>query len=313
MANLTNNPATSTSGSAKTYLVNNDSNIDVLASHFADSADPTSPVNGFLWWRTDVAGQYVLKARINGTSIAFLEVNSSTGLVLTANLQGNGKQLVDVLLEQLATGSLPTVEGRVWYDTTVDAHGGTSSSSAKRYFAYCNADATTYARIPLIMGVQAVGTPATASVATEMGGWLMDAAAEELVGVSGVPIPAGFTGANDCTLAVRCLLANAETANDTINIGGNWIAITPGSGDGAGKTETAIAADASLDITAANAQYDLHEVTLVVDYDHADNPIVAGDTFRCTINHDIAAGANPVNGIIVVGMDLKVPVFNRAD
>lgn len=278
-------------------------NTEALRTLHIGSSAPAVTDNGQVWVDNTSSTQYVVKLRQNGAWVVLTDKIAEGDRDFDANEAQNMK------LHQLATGSLPTTEALVWYDTTVDQHGGTSSSSAKRYWAFANTDASSVVQIPCSLNVTNAGTPATANTDTDLGGWQMDAATEELNIIAERPIPNGWTGADDLTLRVRCLLLNAETASDTIDLDGTWISMTPGSGDGPGKSATAFAA-ASQDISTGNAQYDLHTVSLTVDHDDATNPVAVGDVWKATVLHDPAAGGAPVAGIIVIGATLEVPVFN---
>ena len=292
---------TSTGDKHSAFALITKDRTDALRNHHLGSAAPSSPVEGDVWFDNTSATRFLVKLYQNGGWIIL------TDKIAEGDRDFDANEAQNVHLEELVTGSLPTAaagtESRIWWDSTLEKP-GTCSSAVNSYFAVCNADATTDIRVPMRMHVASLATPATANTATELGGWTLDAAADELCGVARVP--AGWTAANDLTVEVQCLLLVAETAADDIDMDGNWISITPGSGDGASKTETGFAA-VTQDIGAGNAQYDIHTVTLVVDHDDATNPVAAGDTFRCTINHN---AAGQVAGIIVIGMDLVAPCFN---
>jgi len=277
-----------------------------IQNHFLDSSEPGTIVNGMIWIDNTDTTKYVVKLREDGAWVVL------TDKIAEGNRDFNQKQAVNFRFEHLATGSLTAAaagsESQAEWDSTLEKLCLINSTS-RDYVAVCDIAATTKMEIPLRMTTAAVGTAGTASTATEWGGYLLDAVAEEVSFVAMAPIPNGWTAANDLTLKVWCLLANGETANDTIDLDGVWQSGTPCSGDGTGKTETAFTAE-SHDIGAHNAQYDFHEVELTVDYDDADNPVAAGDWFKATIHHDPTEGTDPVAGIIVVGGTLSVPVFN---
>ena len=176
------------------------------------------------------------------------------------------------------------------------------------YIAECNTDGTTFVRIPTTLNVATLGTPATASSATIYGGWLMNATAEELNVIASMPVPAGYTtvlaAAKDITLEVDCLLAQAETANDVLDLDGTMEAIS----DGAAPGDDSVAVVAAThDIVANAGQYDRHRVSLTFDYDLPSANVAAGDTLTAKIFHSVAG---QIADIIVVGAYWKVPVMN---
>ena len=289
--------------------ITKDSITDLLTSHLGTSA-PAAFADGVFWLDSTTSTRYIPKFGQNsGTGILIGYDASASTHIAFANLDMDQNQMLNMRIEQLATGSLTAAsagaEGQLEWDITQGRLKLTGDTN-NHYAAQCRTDASTNQRIEMRMHVASLGTPATASTDTEFGGWTLDAAADELCLVARVP--SGWTAAEDLNIDVHCLLLAAETASDLIHMDGVWISATPGSGDSASKTETGFAA-VSPSIGSANAQYDIHTVTLVVDHDDATNPVAAGDWIRATINHDVA-GATPVAGVIVIGADLVVPCFN---
>ncbi len=181
MSDLSSFPATSTAGSAKTGPTTNNTNIGILAVHFADSSDPSSPSNGYIWWRTDGTTRYVCHAYINGSKVTLFGATDSGGLILEQALDCDGNELKNALCEKLATGSLPaagaSTEGETPYDTTLDRFAYITASD-QFYSAMCNVDGSTYVEIPCDINDTNIGTPGTANTDTIFGGFQLDAAAE---------------------------------------------------------------------------------------------------------------------------------------
>ena len=288
--------------------VDNYNNSLLLRHHFLGGAQPAGFTDGWIWADNTAAARIVWKFGQNSGTGIFIGYTGGKH-VCEADLDFDSNAAVNMILEKLAVGAIVSTEARLfWQDTSNFLAWGDGTDT--RYEKGTKADGTTFVRIPCAINVAQCGTPATANTSTIFGGWTLDAAAESMNLVATRPIPAGFTGAHDCRLDLDVLNLNAETANDTIDINGTWRSLSEG--ELPTKTATAFVA-ASKDITTANAQYELNRVELTVDYDHADNPIAADDVWIATISHDIAAGANPVAGIIVIGAYLCVPIFGHED
>jgi hypothetical protein len=237
--------------------------------------------------------------------------NANARHIAVQDVDFDGNESLNHVHESVATGSLPTpaagTEGELPYDSTVKQH-VTITDADKIYVANANADATDYVRLPCMMHVGGLATPATANTTTEWGGWTLDATAEELICVATLPIPNGWTGANDLFLDIDFLLLNAETDGDDARFDGVWISVSNTDLASDARTETAFAA-VDQDCS-SGTQYDKYRVSLTIDHDDASNPVAVGDIFRATIFHAITGPATPVAGVIVVGAYVRVPVFN---
>ncbi len=280
---------------------------DALRNHHLGSSAPASPVEGDLWFDNTSSTRFVIKIYENSTWVVLNDK------IAEGDRDFDGNEAQDLHLEEIATGSIPAAgaseESRIVWDSTVE-RAAVLGSARRGYVANCEMDGTTYVRIPCeINANQPATNPATANTATIFGGWTIDAANESLNAVATRPIPDSFTAAHDCRLDVDCLLLVAETSADTIDLDGTWRSLSVT--DLPTKTATAFSA-ASQAITTAT-QYAYYRVTLTVDHDDASNVMAADDLFVATLTHDVAAGANPVAGIVVVGVSLAVPVFNFAD
>ena len=288
------------------------SNIQLLRVLLADTNDPASPLDYERWIRSNVPEE----------PEAFIELptGGKTRILLLYKLlealDCNLQQLNNLALEKLTTGTLPAVNaannGRLSYNDTID-RAVLNAAATRAYLAQCQVDGANKLAIPCDLNVLGLGTPATASTATDRGGWLLDAAADELNVVARRPIPSGWSlvpdAGKDLTLRVTCLLANAETAGDDIDMDGDWQAERSGA---AGPSSVAFAA-VTKDIGSQFAQYALHDVDLVVDWDSDATNLAAGDWFKGKINHAASAAAGAVNGVIVVAAQLLVPVLNYQD
>ena len=306
MANWTaHDTNTSTGDDPAVFAATVKANAEKNRNHFIDSAAPASPVEGMLWFDDNDATRFVCKLYQNGAWVVL------TDKIAEGNRDFDGKQALTFLIERLATGSLPAAsaanEARLAWDSTREQ--GVEVGSAQRWYqGRWRTDGTAEKRIPCDLQVTNLGTPATASTATDMGGWLLDAAGEELNIIPLSAVPYGYTGAHDLYLDVACLLGVAETANDDIDMTGNYISMTPGT-DGTGLAETTIAAVAS-DIGSSAAQYALHSVRLTLDWDLPASNVAAGDYIRATITRN---GLTNIAGIIVVGATLAVPCYESED
>lgn len=278
-----------------------------VAKMLVDTSDPSSLAEGLVWWRSDEQKGYIYTSSAK-TQIVMLHT-------LTTNLDFNGNEGRTLHLEEKATGSLPTPgasqESRVTYDSTLK-YANLTTDANNLYLAYMNSNAGDYVAISCDLNVAAASTAATASTATRLGGWLMDATAEELNFVAKDPVPEGWTGANDLLLKVCFLLAAAETAADDVDMDCTWLSLTATSGDGSDKTGTA-ASTVNYDIGGtAISQYDLHTLTVTIDHDDATNPVAAGDYISGYLSRNTVDGAGKVAGIIVVSATLLVPSFRIA-
>lgn len=285
---------------------------DALVNHHLSGSSPAGFTNGWLWFDSTTATFYGLKFGQNAGTAQLIGWDSSTSRHrVVANLDLDSNQLVNARFKNVATGSLTAaaagVKGLVEFDTTLEKWALIGTSS-QWYAAMALASATTYVRVPCDMNVGGIGTPATASTATEFGGWLMDATAEQLNVVSRQPVPNGWTGAHDLKLEIAFALNAAETNGDDADFEGTVRAITPGT-DATNKTGTTIAPTA-YDIGTASAQYSLHKMQLTIDFDDATNPVAVGDYVSVVVNRDTVGGAGKVDGTIVVACNLVVPVFN---
>jgi len=274
---------------------------------FSDTSDPSSPAEGRVWWRSDEQKGYIWTSAAKA-QIVMLHT-------LTTDLDFNGNEAQTLHLEELATGSLPTPgaaqESRLEYDSTLQ-YATLTTDANNFYLAHMNANAGDYVAISCDLNVSAAATAATADTNTRLGGWLMDATAEELNFVAKAPVPEGWTGANDLLLKVCFLLSAAETAADDVDMDCNWLSLTAASGDGSDKTATA-ASTVNYDIGGtAIAQYDMHTLTVTIDHDDATNPVVAGDYISGYLQRNTVGGAGKVAGIIVVSATLLVPSFRIA-
>lgn len=300
---------TSTGDDPATFAATTKANVEAVdLHHIGTSAPSTGLANGRVWFDNTTASKILRKYYQNSAWVTDW-ATSATAHIAVQNVDFDGNEALNILAEKVATGSLVTTEAQIQFDTTLKylAWGdGTDTMYAKGF----KSDASSYVRIPCALNVSSQGTPATASTATDLGGWQMDASGERLNVVAMKPIPAGWTGANDLVLEVECLLLNAETASDTIDLDMTWRSLSDA--DGPTKTGTEITA-VSHDISTGNAQYDRHLVSMTVDFDDATNPVAVDDLFMAEIFHDPAAGGAPVAGIIVVGAYLKVPAFGPED
>lgn len=316
MANKGTWPAdTSLAGSAEDAINANRTTGDNLWIGIDGLPTGGSLLNGVRYWKGGISGSsYTLAAYVNATEVELFAADATLGgPKLTTDLFCNDKQLQSALLHAIATGSLPTTAQRVWYDSTLKLLGfsdGTDRWYASRY----KIGGTSLRSIPCDLNVTTLGTPATASTATILGGWLLDATAEQLNVVAKEAVPVGYTGAHDCQLAVDVILAAAETANDDIDH--NGVIRSVRAGEGPGKSSTAMTAldenksAGSYDIGPDNAQYDRHRVYFSIDYDDATNPVAAGDYLAATINLATITG---VAGIVVVGAEYLIPCWDGRD
>lgn len=307
------NPASITiaSGSGNTVtevLTSLDANATQQLKNWADTSAPSSPSNGQTYIDNTTAARLVGYLRQDGAWAAMILTH-----ILEENLDCDGNQLVNALLEKLATGSLPTAgastEARACWDSTLE-RGVLIGSASRAYVAECAIDGSQFVRIPATFNVGTLATPATeeTKVTKYTHEWTLDAAAEELNVVAEIPVPAGYTSVpaagKDITLEVDCLLLNAETANDDIDLDGTFEGVS----DGAKPGDDSASFDAvTHDIGSNNGQYDRHRVSLTVDYDAPSANIAAGDTLMATINHD---ATGQVAGVIVVNAFWRVPVLN---
>jgi len=280
-------------GELKTGLLANRDNIDALDDHHASSGDP-----GHRDGRVRYAGGFLQLSK-SGTWEIIQDMQAQ------ANRDFNLNQALQLVLEKLATGSLGLQEARLQWDQTLK-RAVVGDGTLKQLLAQCANDKSTFVALPCRLGVAGLATPATAATGIEGEGWLLDAAAEELTVQALQRIPAGYAGGADLKLVVHALLANAETANDDIDLSGEYVSVTPGV-DAWDKAAASIAA-VTHDIGAtAIGQYAAQAVELAIPHSTAGNEIAAGDILAARINHD---AAGQVGGIIVTGAELLVPVFN---
>lgn len=309
MSDLTAFPATSAAGSAKNGPTINNTNIQLLLTNRIDTSDPAAPSNGEWWIRNDTPSRLVLKVRQNGAT-----VNGILTHILEENLDCDGNQLVNLLAEKLAVGSLPSPssanEARFCYDET-NQRWVLLTDTTTYYVAMSDKGATMYRAIECRLDVVAIASdPATADVNTVLGGWLMDATAKTLNVIARERIPSGWTAANDLLLETVVLLAAAETAGDDIDMDLDWRSITPESADTPAKTVTA-ATVVNKDIgSTAIVQYAGIVLQHTIDHDDATNPVAAGDIFHGVLQRNTVGGAGKVAGVIAVSAELLVPIFN---
>lgn len=284
---------------------------DALRINELGAADPANLTNGMTWLVSISATEYERRAYVDGAVVALYRiVKTGNKLKLVQPLDFDANQAVGFILERLVTANLPTPgaanEGRASWDDSRE-RGVLTGTTRSDYVARAAVGGTTYMRLPARLHVGGLGTPATADTSTELGGWLLDAVGEELLAVAEAPVPEDFTDAHDCALVAACLLKNAETAGDDIDMGGSWRAVTPNA-DAGSKAATAFTAVAQ-DIGSAAAQYSLHEVVLAMPYNDATNPIDAGDRLQAKLTRN---GLTNVAGVIVVSAHFRVPVWGFA-
>lgn len=304
MSQLTASTIAAGSGdSGATVFTNHEANIILVQKCFYDTADPTSPVNGQHWVRSDEQKKYVYTSGAKTEVLWLYKLNQ--------DLDCQSNNLNNYVIESLATGSLPTpaagTKGRWTFDTTLSLPVYTTAT-ANFYAAGWNVDATSMIAIPCSLNVSQAAQAATADTTTRGGGWLMDHTDDELNFVADAPVPSGWTGANDLYLEVCCSLSAAETAADDIDMDCEWLSLTPGSGDGWDKTKTA-ATTANYDIGAAASQYDMHKFRITIVYNDATNPVAAGDYISGYIERNTVGGAGKVASIVVHSVTLIVPCF----
>lgn len=290
--------------SGTTVLTNHEANGILLQKNFIDTADPGSPPNGQEWIRSDDVKKY---CQISGAKTEVL-----WKYVLNQTLNAQSNQITNLVSESLATGSLPTpgagTKGRHWFDSTLSISGYTTAT-ANYYHGGFNVDASEYVAIPCSLNTAlTVAGAATAATDTRAGGWLMDATTDELNFLASLPVPSGWTAANNLILEVEFHLAAAETANDDVDMDCSWLSLTPGSGDGTDKTVTA-ATTVNYDIGAAASQYDVHRLRVTIVYNDATNPVAAGDYISGYIVRNTVGGAGKVANIVVHRVTLLVPCF----
>lgn len=282
-----------------------------VAKLFADTSDPTSPADGTMWFRTDGGDGGTLYLEVNSVKTACV-----TGHLCKEALDFDGYEAKNMRAENLATGGLTAaaagVKGQLEFDTTVEKL-ALIGTSVQWYLGAFAIDGSNYIRIPCRFSVTGIASnpathPSTSTFLDDL--WILDAAAETLYVFAEKPIPIGWTGANDLILEVECLLLNAETASDTIDLGLDWRSV----GDAALYTKTATTATAaSHNISTGNTQYHSHLVSITVDHDDATNTVAVDDRFMGVLSHDPTAGANPVAGVIIKDAWLKIPVFGAED
>lgn len=140
-------------------------------------------------------------------------------------------------------------------------------------------------------------TRATKGTTPTVCGWLFDATNEKMV--VRAKVPHNWDGASDLRFRLTCVLNQAETNGDDIEWSGNLVSVTPGT-DAVSKTSTATAASAT-DIGSGSGDGVEHECDIVVDFDHADNPVAAGDTIYLEINRTEVTN---VGGVILTAVRL---------
>lgn len=290
--------------SGTTVLTNHEANGILLQKNFIDTADPGSPPNGQEWIRSDETKKY---AQIGGSKTEVL-----WKYVLNQDLDCQSNNLTNYVIESLATGSLPTpaagTKGRWTFDTTL-SYPVYTTATANYYVAGFNVDASEYVAIPCSLNTAlTVAGAATAATDTRLGGWLMDATTDELNFLASLPVPTGWTTANDLLLEVEFHLVAAETASDDVDMDCSWLSLTPGSGDGTDKTVTA-ATTVNYDIGAAASALDVHKLRVTIDYNDATNPVAVGDYISGYIVRNTVGGAGKVANIAVHRVTLLVPCF----
>jgi len=278
----------------------------LLFSTTADTSAPSSPSNGQIYIDDSTASRLIVYLRQNGAWVPMIGAH-----ILEASLDCDGNELKNLLIEKLATGSLPTpgasTEAQIAWDETLERVFWAGSTTG-RYAAECNDDGSTYVRIPVSMNVATLGTPATEDAATVHGGWTLNQATEELNIIATEPVPAGWTAVpaanKDIVLEVECLLLAVETNGDDIDMDGTYESMSAGQAPG---DDTLGFAAVTKDIGTDSGQYDRHIVSLTIDHDGLVADVAAGDTLRATINHNTAG---QVAGVIVTGAWFRVPVAN---
>jgi len=310
MSTLTTVTIASGSGdSVTTALTSLWANQQLLEKCRSDTSDPTSPANGEEWVRSDGASNGVKYAWINGAKVEVLYQPT-----LNVDLDLNGNELKNAIHEKLVTGSLPaagaSTEGEYPWDSTVE-QSVEISSTAQWYRARCNLDGTTHIATPVSLSSDVVsgpGTNPTQVTDTEMRGWLFDAATTEELLLT-AKVPAGFTGAHDLTLRLSCVLQGAEDANDDIGWDMDWASLTPGT-DGIDLAETAMTTS-TTDIGAVNADLDLHDCDLTIDWDGPASNVAAGDLLRMVVSLSALGGAGEItNGVLLAHAELRTPAYN---
>jgi hypothetical protein len=288
-----------------TILGHLDDRTDTLRACFIGPSAPSSPVEGQFW--LDTSGTpYILKLRADydGGGVAWNEVNVAT--ILSADVDYDFQEALQMRVENLgsheavAAGKdgfiyLLTGDGELYFvDQAVD-------NTVKKLCSVIAGTTTDSVDIPLSEHNLGDTPPTKSSLGTtpEVRGWLFDATAETML--LKVRVPNNYSADGNLTLRLLCMLAAAETANDDIDWSGDLLSLADGeSGTG---TSTALAASLT-DVGANNAQGEIIECDMVIDYDDATNPVNPGDWLFIEIHRtDLAE----VAGVILLTATLVYP------
>lgn len=274
-----------------------DDRTDSLQSSFSGTAYPGSPVEGQLCYRTDTDILYVY------SDASWSEI-ATAGNELAADMEFSFQEAKEMRVENLAADEAVAAgkDGHVFYHTgegELKFVDNGVDTAVKTVRSVIQGTTVRELNLPLsAVGLDASNPPTAGTKGTTptWRGYLFDATNELMSFV--VRVPADYHTA-DLTLRLKCVLNQAETANDDIDWSGNVRSIV--SGESASGTSTATAASLT-DIGANNADGDMIDCDITIDYDDADNPINAGDTLCVEINRtDLAE----VGGVILVAATLR--------
>jgi hypothetical protein len=305
MATQTFDAITQSSDTGTEVLAILDSRTDTLRACFVGPSGPSSPVVG-QFWLNDTTTPLVLSqwGDHDGTGAAWNEV------LITAAISSDMTLNYNEILE----GRMANLAGHPSVSAGRDGHLYILTGDGELYFIDQAVDGvtkkvcavtvgTTTDRVQMPMSdVGLGGTPPTLKTkgtTPAVIGWEFDATGE--LYSWNVRVPLNFSADGDLNLNLSCVLDQAETANDDID----WSADVLSLADGESTTGTSTAAAASLtDIGANNAEGDLTLCTIVIDYDDATNPVVAGDLLHIEIHR---TNLTEVGGVIVTLAELVYP------
>ena len=293
-----------------------DDRTDTLRSNFEGSSAPGSPVVGQLWIDTSATPNLLKQYGDIGAGNAWNVIGPVARLNADINLDPSSgdtratcNQIKGARIENRGA-HVAAAAGNVGYIYLLTGDGEVylleNTVAGARKALLSVVPGTTYDSVDIDLAGTNTNdgtnppTLATKGTSPTVKGWLFDAAAEKRVLVA--KVPANWEGATDLRVRLTCVLNQAETNGDDIDWSANWVSVTPGT-DAVSKTSTA-AVDVDHDIGTGSADGTEHDVDIVIDHDHADNPVAAGDTLYIEINRTDLAN---VGGVILTAARLLFP------
>lgn len=269
---------------------------DSLRASFEGASAPGTPVTGQTWFDS---GNNILHY-YDGSG--WVEV----GTDVQADVDYNLNELTNARIENTASDPTPSA-GNVGYVVTHTGAGKlkvvTDSGTLETVASFSNVD---HLSVPLpLRSWEKDGTnpPTDTTVGTTpaVQGWLFDAVNERMH--TTLRLPRGYSEDANVILRVHCILNAAETASDTIDAVLDYKKLTLDSTDAANGTSTQVTASDSIGANAG--QYTYHKVDLVLAFNDADNPLLAGDLLALSWGLDAVSS---VAEVLAMDAELLVPI-----